>query len=262
MEPYLSFEKSTIAPVALDYKQLLLFTTSEEEMDETGRAMSVTFEREVEVNHTGRTEDRYKFQVFLFDAAYTFSRTTEPYHTLYRKTSYVFDELVLWADPHGHLMEVHNLPFVQYRWETIREELILEFEGDVFEEHVAFMDDILADEPKLLQYLSTPSMYGLYFNGCWGSYKNGESSDRNVTYGKELQNITVIEDVTLQAIKNTRLVKLAVAAKEKSDQFCSYLGNYTYLDNILDQANKIVGLNPNKTIKYSAKWVGLKSIIP
>src|ERR1035437_9798268 len=87
MEPYLSFEKSTIAPVPLDYKQLFLFTTSEEEMDETGRAMSVTFEREVEVNHTGRMEDRYKFQVFLFDAAYTFSRTAEPYHRSEEHTS-------------------------------------------------------------------------------------------------------------------------------------------------------------------------------
>ena len=105
-------------------------------------------------------------------------------------------------------------------------------------------------------------MYGLYFNGCWGSYKNGKSSDRNVTYGKELQNITVSENIELQAIKNNRLVKLAVVSNEKNDQICSYLGNYTYLDNILDQANKIVGLNPNKTIKYSAKWVGLKSIIP
>jgi len=262
MDNYAGFEKANVAPVPLDYKQLLLFTTCSEEKDEIGRVSSVTFEREVEYNNVQEADGLYLFQVFLFEASYSFIRAAEPYDTMFKKMAYVFDELMLWADGHGTLTTIHNLPFVQYRWENIREQLMLDFEGEFFEWHVAFMDDMMTDHDKVLRYLSTPSMYGLYFNGCWGSHKKGEGSSCNISYSHELQNITISEKIELEPSKSNRLVQLGVSANEKPDEIYGYKGSYTYLDGILDHANKEISLNPNKTIKYSAQWVGLKSIIP
>jgi hypothetical protein len=94
----------------------------------------------------------------------------------------------------------------------------------------------------------------------------GRNFTHSVNFGKEFQNIakelqaiTVETNIDLQAVKDGRLIKLEAA--RKNEVFGSFSCNYTYLDNILNEANIEIDLNPNKTLKYSAQWVGLKSII-
>ncbi len=262
MDKYIPYEKKIVAPVPLEYEQKLIFSTTEEQTIERNCKISLTFEREVQVVHTQRIDDLFKFQVFLLDSEYIADRLYESYHELYTRTSYVFDELVLWADSKGNLTSVNNLPFVQYQWAKLREELITEYEGEIVEQHIAFIDELLAHNDLVIQYLSTPSMYGLYFNGCWGKYEHNKFSNNKLSYGRELNNVTIPEKLALQTpLKDSnRFVEIGITKDQEIEGMINYSGNISYLDGILDTATRTIELT-NKTIKFSAKWCGLKSYI-
>ncbi len=259
---YTWYLRKRIEPVELETEQRLLFSTSVQSVNKIGRVSSVTWEREVQIMHTQRARELYKFQIFLLNSDIVLKRKPEPKRDFLKKMMYLFDEVVVWVDTHGTITGVHNFPFLQYQWKQLKTELMWEYHTPEFTPYYEQTDMMLQDQSLLVDYLNLPGVYGLYFNGYWREYRNLRPMYQTIRFGDEADNIEIKEEVDFKLLheEGRQLSKLIIHGEPAdANEWESYSGEYLYNDEILESCYKQVDFGNKKTI-YTAKWIGKKKI--
>src|SRR5690606_7163824 len=122
------------------------------------------------------------------------------------------------------------------------------------------MDNLVESEVPLLRYIQQPCMYGLYFNGYRKQYDNYKTQKQTILYGEQADLITLEESIEhhLKVSEHCEQLRLKLTAQMDDSDGLNFAGECSYLDGVLEYCKKEVDLG-SKKIKYSAKWIGLKS---
>ncbi|MFZ4863349.1 hypothetical protein ACL9RF_14320 [Sphingobacterium sp. Mn56C] len=80
-----------------------------------------------------------------------------------RNTAYVFDCLHLDMDVMHRIIAIKNIAEIQRKWERQREIFRKNHAGDAFEQYVGMLDERVYVEEKLIAFLESDTMYGLFF---------------------------------------------------------------------------------------------------
>ncbi|WP_443937011.1 hypothetical protein [Pedobacter sp. MW01-1-1] len=86
---------------------------------------------------------------------------------LVRKMAYLFDILLLTIDKEGHILTVENESKLQEKWELLRAALQKEHAGSAWDNYLYSINQILYDSEKLIAFLESNHMYGIFFKGLW-----------------------------------------------------------------------------------------------
>lgn len=117
-------------------------------------------------------------QCNLFVEKFDFDRTTESF---IKKISYVFDEIELISNNQGRIIEIKNSAEILDRWIKCRDGLYVNHKGAVIETYFNIIDGLFSDQSQLIGFIEQNKMYGLYFNGMWGSANENYSGLYNAT---------------------------------------------------------------------------------
>lgn len=251
-----SQETKHLPSLPLGHAQTIAFAYTKQITDEAGKPASTTFHKTVEVVSLGQTEGRNKYCITCLEAHFSDVRQPDPSRKLQLLLLEVFDLLVVSTDKTGKLIQIHNFDYLQETWQTLRIEIIQDHDDEAYLKRISDMDALMQSYEGVMQYLSLPSNYGLYFNG----YKNFNLAEplqfTSAVYGEELSNRTVEEQINIQVTQTQQLVTFQITESTQQNH-SSYIGSCIYLDGVLDACSKEIKTE-SFTINYSAKWVGLK----
>lgn len=188
--------------------------------------VSKLYIREVLVSQLNFRDEATRFQ--LLCKKYKFD---DPQITpLICKTAYIFDVLMIKVAPNGSIIAVENAKELQNKWERLKAELQKDHAGYAFENYLHSVDLTIYDTEKLITFLESDKMYGLFFKGLWLN----DDEERMVQY-------------KIQKAENTMELTKKASDKLQSEQ-------YSYRDNILTECSKI-----NNHIQYDILCLGLKN---
>lgn len=250
--------KKTIHHVPAYFEQHLLFTIHEEKLNERGKKISKEITREVLIDYIGFIDGLHKYQICCSDCSIKSVRWPTITDDLYIELDIIFSLLVVSADVQGNLVQLHNFPYLQEEWAEMKEQLLIEYDerGEERWALIQDMDALMQDYNKVLSYLKSPSMYGLFFNGYWQ-----EKDVQTVQYGNELNN-TIFEEEIEGFIKETetqQLVTIQVTGKpvEMNENTVQYTGFCAFINGALNECYKQILLDKSQ-FNFSARWIGLK----
>lgn len=106
---------------------------------------------------------------FIFDDPYI--------TTLIRKIAYVFDVLTLRLGLDNQLLAVENKEEVQRKWDKTKADLQRNHQGLGFDRYIQSIDDMLNADDKLLSFVSSKEMYGLFLQGLRLQMNSSLTSD-------------------------------------------------------------------------------------
>lgn len=241
----------------LYFEQNLLFTYCKEEWDEQGKSSSNEIIREILIDYIGIVDSFHKYQICCDACNIVSKRNTDVTDDLFIALDFVFTLLVVSADANGNLVELHNFPYLQQEWTDLKETLADDYdESDTDNwEMIHAMDVLMQDYDAVLNYIKSPEMYGLYFNG----YRKSEAV-HSIQYGKELQHAIFEEkiDTGIKELGTQQFAEIHIeGTAEQLPQLISYTGTCTYIDGALNMCRKKIDLGSTK-FNYSVRWVGLK----
>jgi hypothetical protein len=251
---------------AEDFEQTLKFSYQKERTLPNGTKALYAFRRSIQIGYVGVREGVHKFQLAVTKTELSLTRMAEPTAELSRDLHQALSLLVLGADKHGNLVEIYNLPYVQYTWAALKEEFLRDYDQEEYLVLIHEMDKHIASENTLLAYLQLPTMFGLYFNGCWHMDANTHEMTKQVMYGKELADTILDESVTFDTNKNETQIQVCMHSTLQTNEHSNarisiqhYSGTCIYVDGVLDTCKKAIQLDSTK-FYYSAKWGGLKQL--
>lgn len=181
-----------------------------------------TYSREVEVYKTRVTEKVMKYDFFCLKF-----EIKGPNNVSYiKKAAYVFDEISVLADDHGKIIDVTKPADMDKRWEETKKKILLDYEGEAITNYLNLIDKTIEDKVKLMAFLQSDAMYGLFLKAV-----------SEIDYPAESSKIK---------IKRKEGVKISTPKTESKEQ----TEQYTFKGIILDYAVKTVA-----NIKYEIKFL-------
>lgn len=251
-------EVKTIQHTPQYFEQDLLFSVYEEKLNERGKKISKEITREVLIDYIGLIDGLHKYQICCKDCSINSVRWPVITDDLYCELDIIFSLLAVSADAEGNLIQLHNFPYLQQEWAEMKEQLLIEYDerGEERWALIQEMDALMQDYNKVLSYLKSPSMYGLFFNGYWQ-----EKDVQTLQYGHGLNNIIFEEEIQgfIQQKETQQLVTIHTTGKAANMHANDllYTGSCVFLNGALDQCYKKIILD-DKQFNFSARWVGLK----
>ena len=245
------------------YQQVVKFTFQKIMIYPNGSIGEFAHTRRVKINYVGVMDGLHKFQLAAVKTEVVMKRLAAPTSELELNLNRMLCLLVLGADIRGELVKIYNLPYVQYKWAENREDFYRDYNLPEQVELIDAMDSYIASEIALIAYLKQPFMYGLFFNNYWHVLNTTEQlQESEVQYGKELNNLLVLETPTSTSVKTDTQKQVTIDSKSRISDTGQFLGNGTciYLDGILNSCKKEIRTD-SLTFNYSAKWVGLKKLL-
>jgi hypothetical protein len=228
-----------------------------------GSVGEYTHTRRVKINYVGIMDGLHKFQLAAVKTEVAMKRLASPTMELERSLNRILGLLVLGTDINGDLVKIYNLPYIQYKWEENKEVFYRDYNLPEQVELIDAMDGNITSEIALIAYLKLPFMYGLFFNSYWQTLHSSEQlQESEVQYGKELNNLLVVETPEKQIVKTDTQKQVTINSAIKTSDTNLFLGKgiCIYLDGILDSCRKQI-VTESLTFNYSAKWVGLKKLL-
>ena len=208
--------------------------------------------RDVEIIYTGKEHGLYRYHLLCSNINFR-ADLSVPGITFLRRAAYLFDEIKISVTQNGEIIKINNLAVLQKRWACIQQELAGDNKGAAVDSFFYSISNSIADEGKLIEFLSGYKMYGLYFNGLWGNnilnkiYKR-QKVDYDLLQGK------FIEENCSAKLLGTETVFSVMADVEK-ETVKQYEGQFIYNAERLTEG--IVEIeHENDQIKYSILWVG------
>lgn len=266
MSEQLDQQKILVWDAEEDFEQTLKFSYQKERTLPNGTKALFAFRRRIQIGYVGVREGLHKFQLAVTKTELSLTRMAEPTAELSRDLHQALSLLVLGADKYGNLVEIYNLPYVQYTWAALKEEFLRDYDQEEYLILIHEMDKHIATETSLLAYLQLPTMFGLYFNGCWLMDANTHAMTKQVVYGKELADTTLEESVAFDTNKNDTHTQVCMHSTLQTNDHSNttisiqhYSGTCIYVDGVLDTCKKEIQLDSTK-FYYSAKWGGLKQL--
>lgn len=169
---------------------------------------------------------------------------------LIKQLGYAFDEIEAGVDYSGKIIRIYNLKELQFRWNLTREKLEQEYIGVAVEVYFRTIDAILNNEQKLIEFLSSYKMFGLYFHGLFGNYLLWEMPIKRENRAEDFENAPVTEVIFPE---NREKVKYKIEGKSSALE--RYEGQLVYDDSQLQEA-LIECENETQSIKYGALFLG------
>ena len=134
--------------------------------------------------------NRLKYQILCLDLEVEAEHIGEL--SIFRKRTNVFNNVIIYANLSGKLVDVLNFEQLQKRWKNVKKKLLQKYDGNVFLNYLKETDTLLEKKETILSYLSSKEMYGLYFNECWGIHYTDkprfEGLEINVNFDKNETN--------------------------------------------------------------------------
>ena len=223
-----------------------VFSTIVTDQTNLKRLKENRFIRDVEIIYLGQLRSNSVFQ--LMCTAIDFSGDTLQDAPLLRQINYVFDEIVVFVNEQGTIVQLNNHNEILKRWQSTKIKLQKITEGRTILNYFNTMDILIGNTEKLIAFLSSKNMYGLYFNGYWGKHDNLKPRINKV-------NEQLNEKVEVFEFDRKELgVELRVNPQDSIDL---YGGRFYYQDHQLLEAD--FELNEiNNHIKYKVLCLGLR----
>jgi hypothetical protein len=147
------------------YRFTSIITKTNEKIQEITKIV-----RKVEIGFMGVENNLYQYQLLCdeFDIEADFLGTA--LELIHGQHINIFKEVIVQVNQNGTIVSLVNAKDLQMRWATSRQELKAEHQGIEIKNYIEEHDDFFSDEERILKYMRTKTMFGLYFNDCWGHH--------------------------------------------------------------------------------------------
>ncbi|WP_123912142.1 hypothetical protein [Flavobacterium sp. AJR] len=217
--------------------------------------------REVRFTYYGKRKELFVFKAFISKVMMFFNQKEQD-DKLLREDVFAFGNLELGINGKGEIAKVYNLREAQHRWERRKLELRKDNSGYELDSFFNEISNILDDETKMLFFLNSKNMYGLYFHGLFGKNDINEAPKKRIATILEFDDVTVIEKIWT----DKRVPRFIIRAEEDDGEFKSiissndvinrYEGELIYNKENQLQEGYLEIENENINIKHSVVWVG------
>lgn len=151
--------------------------------------------REVSVKQLNFRNEETKFQLLCKKFSFM-----DPHITpLIRKTAYVFDVLMVTVSSNGRIKAIENEKEIQGKWERLKIELQKDHAGYVFENYLHSVDLTVHNKAKLIAFLESDKMYGIFFKSLWLYDSIDQINQYTVSRPKNILGITKKTNDKLQS---------------------------------------------------------------
>ena len=237
------------------------FTTRTIDRSNKNRIIESKLIRDVEITYMGKRKELFVFHVLATKAVIKSDQAIRN-EKLLKEDVFAFGIVVLGANEKGEIVKVYNLNEMKNRWNKRKQELREHNSGYEFDFFVDSIENILSNEEKMLFFLNSKNMLGLYFNGFFGKSDNNEIPKKRTTSILEYDDLEVTEQIwvdkkvpkfIITAQKSNDEIKKIITTKDEIEKYegeLLYDKNNQLLDGFLEIEDK------NKNIKYGISWVG------
>lgn len=169
---------------------------------------------------------------------------------LIKQIGYAFDEIEAGVDYTGKIVRIFNKEELSSRWDKTRERLEVEYEGKFIQNYFSQISKILNDETRLIEFLSTYKMFGLYFHGLFGNYLLWEMPIVRKKIVDDFKNCEAEEKIHPEKKEWVRY-----QIEGRSENINKYEGELLYKDYQLQEA-LIEIEDDTQSVKYATLFLG------
>ena len=234
-------------------------TTSFMDQMNHGKGKEKLWTRNVGVLFTEKTREHFHFQILCFRTEVKLEKAI-PQYNLLREISYLFNDIRICVNEKGEAVKLKNLKKIQERWYTERRKLEAYHSGSSIELYFDFLSRLLQDESRMIGYLLSYEMYGMFFNGSRiGNLKNENDTKYprkvkhphwNKVFAEEWNEVKEREG----DIKKCFHVKGKPWQTEETNTTL-YEGSYLYSSGLLHEGYLDINYE-NQLKKYRIVWIG------
>ncbi|OMQ13503.1 hypothetical protein [[Flexibacter] sp. ATCC 35103] len=210
-------------------------------------------ERKVEITYLGKKED-FRFYQILTTKIILTSNKAFPNKALLIKIGYVFDNIEVGVTDKGFIKKIFNLHDLKLRMQEIKSHLEKDHYGEVFLHFLNGIDALLQDEKKVIAFLQSFKMFGLYFNGLRKRFQ--ESIPNLIVKPRVLDDfgqLEIQEEIIFE--ENNNNYTFTVKEKSEEQKTEKYKAIYkTEYNQLLVGFIEVESKETN--IKYNLSWVG------
>ena len=229
------------------------FITETTNLKKVNHGWQKTYERKAEILFLGRKEELRLFQVITTKIILK-SNKALPNKSLLTKLGYIFDYLELGINDKGLIKKVFNKKEILLRFQDIKKQIEKDYYGLELEQLLHSISKTIENEEKLIAFLHSYKMFGLYFTGLYIPFqsKPAEIVSREVN----LQDFEhqVVEEKIISSAENDNFT-FNINLDNSSETFEKYTGIIkTELNRI--QMGYLEIATEDLKIKYNTSWVG------
>lgn len=139
------------------------------------------------------------------------------------KMASLSDTVLLGIDKKGSIKDIHNHHIILQEWEVLQRELKELYEGNIMDRYLLGIRKKIEDKAKLLTDFQQPRLFGLLFDGLYGSYtmSNKAILGRIKTIHNTVDHIPVVIDEAIycdQIDTNSGTITLRLKGKLDKEQ--------------------------------------------
>ena len=120
-----------------------------------------TFTRDIKILDVQVLDNRTKYHLFVLK----FGFEDPKFQQFLKKIAYVFDEIEVWIDQEGHIVEVVNPEKIQQRWIKAKSKVLEENGGKVLLDYLQTVEETVYSNEELIAFLEIDKMFGVFFRG-------------------------------------------------------------------------------------------------
>lgn len=229
------------------------FITETTNLKKVNHGWQKTYERKVEILFLGRKEELRLFQV-ITTKIILISNKALPNKGLLTKLGYIFDYLELGINDKGLIKKVFNQKEVLLRFQDIKKQIEKDYYGLELEQLLNSISKTIENEEKLIAFLHSYKMFGLYFTGLYIPFQSKPAD--LVTREIVLQDFEhqVVEEKIISSVENDNFT-FKISLNNQVDIIKNYTGIIkTELNRI--QMGYLEIETQDLNIKYNTSWVG------
>lgn len=205
--------------------------------------------REVQIMPIGREGYLDIYQIFTAKISIK-SNVAVADEYLIKQIGYAFDEIEAGVDYTGKIVRIFNIKELSSRWDKTSSKLAVEYEGNFIQNYFSQISRILNDETRLIEFLSSYKMFGLYFHGLFGNYLLWEMPIVRKKIVDDFKNSEAEEQIHPEKKDG---VKYKI--KGSSDSLNKYEGELLYTNYQLQEA--LIEIEDDiQSIKYATLFLG------
>jgi hypothetical protein len=236
------------------------FTTRTIDSSDSKQTIEKKISREAELTYIGK-KDFFIFHVLLVKVVIN-SNGGVRNERLLKEDLFAFGIIVIGVNEKGEIAKIYNLKEMQDRWEKRKRELRKDYSGYEFEVFLHDNSNVLRNEEKVISFLNSKKMFGLYFHGLFGKNDISEMPKKRTEAIFDFDNDAITEEIWTDHSEP----KFIITAQKSNDEYKRIISNSEEIEKyegalIYNKDNQLKeGFleieNKNKNIKYSVSWVG------
>jgi hypothetical protein len=228
------------------------FTTETSKLEKVEKDWQ-KIERKVEIIYLGKKEDFRLYQILTTKIILT-SNKAFPNKALLIKIGYVFDYIEVGLNDKGFIKKIFNIHDLELRFEEIKRNLKRDNYGEVFLHFLNGIEALLQDEKKVIEFIQSFKMFGLYFNGLRKKFQ--ETIPNLIVKPRVLDDFGQLEiQEEVAFLENNNNYTFTVKEKSEEQKTEKYKGIYkTEYNQLLVGFVEVESKETN--IKYNLSWVG------